>query len=430
MNEGIKKENGKKKILEIFLLILILFWALLFLVNYLRYTNDKVPIFSIRKITEYEDGEVKEYISLGYIYRIYNRRSIQKVEFVPFWVMMEKTSDSSGLPYTHKDYNVPENENKVDKYKGLLYYYGDNRKLIGTYKCINSERDCNKAYSGIDKYDIVNSDYLTIKDSVKIYQVYNKYAFIDDSIKQNAVYGEEKYKRTIYLFDIENNKIINRFGDIKDSVYDTYLKASIGDVNRYIVKDYNSNKWGIIKLFEDGNIEQVLPYEYDSINYDIDTGYYIMCKDNKWFIFDLNNNKVLSNESTEVIYDVWVNNNNTYYYKTGVNNSDNKYDINYKIFRIDGQEFLNKPNITEIYSNKYFVMFLNKDDMTLRFIDYSGEEKKQLQLYFTDMNKDDYTHPAFEIQEAKEDYIAIYIYQGKELKYKFDRYYIYVDRWK
>ena len=74
----------KKKKIELIILIVVALWLVLFGINYFRYSQGKSLFVSIKVISDYEDGSVKEYISLGYVYRAYKRNSITKQEFVPF----------------------------------------------------------------------------------------------------------------------------------------------------------------------------------------------------------------------------------------------------------------------------------------------------------------------------------------------------------
>ena len=83
-----QKMSTKKKI-ELVVLILLIIWGILFIINYLRYTDAKKPILAIHLTHKYDDGVVEEYVSLGYVYRAYKRNSITKQEMVPFWVLME-----------------------------------------------------------------------------------------------------------------------------------------------------------------------------------------------------------------------------------------------------------------------------------------------------------------------------------------------------
>ena len=67
----------------------ILIWGVFLLVDYLRYDSGNPPIFAIKIVDDhYTDGEVREWVGLGYVYREYERVPIERVEFVPFWVLL------------------------------------------------------------------------------------------------------------------------------------------------------------------------------------------------------------------------------------------------------------------------------------------------------------------------------------------------------
>ena len=110
----------------------------------------------------------------------------------------------------------------------------------------------------------------------------------------------------------------------KDILKDDKKKEKVGDTVEGVlksvkknVKDDKSKKWGIINLSKEGEIKQVLDFEYESVNYDQDTGYYILMKDNRWYVYNLEKKNKVSDDFDEVIYDVWENSNMNYYVKVG-----------------------------------------------------------------------------------------------------------------
>ena len=303
------KQISKKKKIELLVLVAVLLWGIFLLVDYVRYDSGKPPIFAIKNTIKYTDGEVREWLGIGYVYREYERVPITKVEFVPFWNLREEPEDRGELPVAHSNYDVPENKERKYKQYGLLYFYDDHRRLIGTYKCINSNGECDRTKTGWDSYHLTEKDYLEKDDNKFLAVEENRYVFIDDSAKQNYPYGHELYTRIIYLYDIVNNEIVAKFADIKTSTDDESGDYSIGKDKNYILKDWETGKWGIRYLntppAEDTKTEivldEVLPYEYDSITYDKDTGYYILCKKGKWYVYDLKNKKTVSAESMDPI---------------------------------------------------------------------------------------------------------------------------------
>ena len=138
---------------------------------------------------------------MGYIYRSYNRNSITREEFVPFWVLLENPEPAPDLPVIDMDYNVPENTRKLDKYRGLLYYFNRKGELLGTYKCLNSTMDCNKAFGGWDDFNTLNNDPVTALETPKnLGMILEKFAFVDDSVSLQVKYGDPTYSRTVYLY--------------------------------------------------------------------------------------------------------------------------------------------------------------------------------------------------------------------------------------
>lgn len=423
----------KKKKIEVIILLLILIWLILFILNYFRYTNGQPLFISIHRVTEYEEGQIEEYISLGYIYRIYNLNSYNEEELVPIWVSKKQFTAKDELPKPLTDYEVPDNIRKQDKYMGLLYYYSRSGQLLGTYKCLNSVRDCNKATSGYDEYNILNADPLTAREvEPTLDMIHEKFAFVDDSKAQDTSYGKEDYQRTIYLynFTLNEEEILAQYADIKESTYDQDYNLANKDSDKFIVKSQENLKWGLIQITEAGTIKELLPFEYDSINYDEDTNYYILSKENTWYVYNLNKQEKVSIDSSNPIYNVWHNSNMTYYIKTGVKKTiaDEEY-ITYQITRIDGHQFLNTDNITQIVERDNYLMYVTANDNILHFIDYTTEEKYHLQLAFFQMQHTKLTHPAFAIVYEYPYSITLDIYKGRQLADEAERVYVNTTTW-
>ncbi len=437
----VPQKASSKKLIEIGVLVLLIIWGCIFAYDYMRYSHGDKPKFAVCKtIDKYVDGTVDECYGLGYVYRAYNRVVISEEEFGPFWLPRKNPPAVNDLPVVETDYNVPDNKRRLDKYMGLLYYYNSERDLIDTYKCINSSLDCFKATGGWDDYNTTNKNPLTkLEEPHTMAMMYEKYAWVDDSTVQNIKYGDNGYSRIIYLYQFkqgkgkteeEKPKILARYGDIKESTYDEIKELADGENHRYIVKDKDSNKWGLIKVNESGTIDEVLPFEYDSINYDKDTKYYILCKERNWFVYDLNNSKVVSAESVDPIYDVWRNHNNTFYFKTGRDRTiGSETFVDYKIYRLDGQEFLNIDKVTSIDEKDKYIMYVTSEDNKLHFMDYGKNEKHVLQLKFSNLNHNNLNHPAYEIFRDNGTTLILHVYQGRELKYDYDNITVFVDRW-
>jgi hypothetical protein len=435
MYREVKKINSKKRI-ELIVLVCILIWGVFVLVDYLRYDSGKPPIFALHTTREYTDGEVREWVGLGYVYREYDRLPIKRVEFVPFWVVRENPEDRGELPVTHSNYEVPKNDHKLSKYYGLLYFYNSRKNLIGTYKCINSNGQCNRMVSGWDEYHLTSHDYLE-RDDEKAFGIEGeRYVFIDDSKEQNVKYGEKGYERIVYLYDIKDNVILAKFADVKSSSADANNLYSYGLNQDYILKDYKTGKWGIMHMSlpaeEDKRgkltFEEVLPYEYDSITYDSDTNYYILAKDGKWFIYDMKLKKTVSAESVDPIYDVWENYNKSFYFKTGVTNEKTGV-TSFKIFKINGEAFLTQPGISVVMARENYFMYLSSTENKLIFREYSMDIVYTIPLYFSSLKKDTYTLPCFELVKEKRNKLEFKIYKGSALDSGYDMEYIDIKYW-
>lgn len=430
-----QKQISTRKKIELATILCVVVWCIFILVDYVRYDGGKPPIFAIKSVKTYTDGEVREWFGLGYVYREYERIPINKTEFAPFWKLRENPVDRGELPTTHKNYQVPENRDRLSKYYGLLYFFNESRSLVGTYKCINTDHDCNRVVSGWDDFHLTASDYLE-RDDERIMGVENeRYVFIDDSKQQIMAYGEPGYERTIYLFDIVKNLVVAKFKDIKSSVVDENNEYSMGLNQNYILKDHDTGKWGLIHLKMPAKddkkteiaLEEVLAYEYDSITYDKDTGYYILCKDGNWFIYDLENEKGVSANSSEPIYDVWMNTNRTYYFKTGV--TDSYGNTTFKIYNINGDTYFSEPGVTVVMARDTYFMYLSSGNNQLVFRDYSKDVLHTIPLYFSSIVRDTYTLPCFEVEKEKNNTLVLRIYRGSALGNSYDTKYLDIRYW-
>ena len=434
-----KKMSTKKKV-ELICLIAIALWLALFAINYVRYTESKSLLFAMHLTHKYDDGVTEEYVGLGYVYRQYKRNSVNREEMVPFWVLMENPKAEPDLPVVETDYVVPENYRKQDRFRGLLYYFNTQGELLGTYKCLNSNGNCNKAFDGSDKYQLEVNDPVTWDAERRtLGTIYDKFAFVDDSAPQDINYGDPAYDRIIYLYrfldkvlDEDGNKpeILAKFADVKESTIDENKNIGYGDDYKYIVKSMDNQKWGVIKIKKSGTIEEVLPYEYDSITYDKDTKYYILAKDNKWFVYDLNKEKTVSIQSEYPIYDVWINSNKTEYIKVGIDRTVGSDEFtDFKVYRTDGKVLLDGDKITAIFPRGKYLFYITARDNYLRFMDYSKEEVYKFKLNFWRIKHDTLTQPAFTIYNETDNYLTLRVYDKRELSYKYETVVINTRNW-
>ncbi len=426
----------KKKLIEIIILILIIIWVLMFMVNYFRYTRDEPPILAIHTKHICDDGFVHSYSTLGYTYRKYDSTSTRYTEFVPFWIGVKKCQLTNGLPVTYKDFSIPNNPKFEPNYRGLVYFYTNRTNLIGAYKCINTEDSCTLATSGVDEFDIDNKDILLArKKPVNMAVLHSKYAFVNDSLDNEKDKKNDQSIKTIYYYDILNKVILDRYSDIKLSTFDRY-SYGIGDKNNYyIVRNYDNRKWGLVNFKEDGTRETILDFVYDSINYNSSTGFYILCKDGKWSVYDLAKKEYLIKDSEEVIYDFWENYNMSYYYKTGYKaklETGEEY-YAFEIHKLDGSYLLDVPNVSSIIHSKYYIMYWKYDDNTIHFMDYVLNDREEpVKLFFRELDtENNHFHPALEYElEDNGEGGVITVYEGRELKYGHTMFHFNAKRWK
>lgn len=180
----------------------------------------------------------------------------------------------SGYSPKKQEVFVPDKEedepvNTDSNYKdGKLYFYNENKELLGTYTCITDP--CSYAVSDIDDKNYA-LDYLEGEKS-PINVILNRYAFIKDDNK-------------ILLFDIINNETLSHYKDVKN--YHNKISQDL-----MIVKN-DDDKWGIIKLNE-SNISAISEFAYDFIGLRnklgadelIDTESFVVKNGNLWGIID------------------------------------------------------------------------------------------------------------------------------------------------
>ncbi len=357
-----------RKIIEIILLILLLVYLILFVVDYFRAQDSTTPLIVLKtKEKEYDDGYVKEYISIGWIYREYRRETITDNEIAPFWsdikmddVLIRDNEDN--LPEIETDYVIPNNPYKDDQINDVLFFYDENKELLGTYKCLNSTDECHIAISKTLEYD--NDSYQKYPMSI----IESRYVFIDDYKNSNTPAEEQ----ITYLLDLKANRIIAAYQSVR---YAT-LKNELGliDNSKYIVK--KNDLWGIDQVIK-GKVTNNTPFDYEYIKYEENTNLYLIKKD-KWQTLDANTS-TMSAEFDNQITSTYVSNNT---YLIGINIYDkNTSKTSYNLYNLDGSSVINKDNIDYLDVFDDFILYTN--NLKLYIIDYTGNDKiEPLTLYF------------------------------------------------
>lgn len=395
-NNDAKKR--KRKTIELAILIIIVLWLSLFIIDYIRYRNSKNPLITIKqKTTTFEDGEVTEYFSLGWTYREYKRRAIGDIELTPFFKRMQRPPVANNLPVTKKDYDIPDNPDKLDELKGIVYFYDYGYgELLGTYKCLNTDAGCSKAVSGTDEYNIKDLDVTNNnKENPKFNSQDFKYGWIDDSVSQSTdINNIKQYQRTIYLFDIKNNKILAEYKNIKYSTIN-HKKEAEGYLNTYIVEN-KENKWGIIEVSDIG-IKTIVDFEYESINFNEKTNTYIVRKDGIWYLYNQDTKEISQGFNDPIIEAVLAN--GTTLIKTVKQEYFGADKINtYYLYKQDGTKILDEKNVVAMQIEDNFIAYITYDKR-LKIIDYEGNQKinDNLIVNYLTFNNNDNELPAFHI---------------------------------
>ena len=80
------KESTFNKVMNVILWIVLIVWMAICLVDFYRAHKRQEPIFTFKKeTTKYEDGEVDNYLGLGYRIFDYKRKCFNGIEYSPFW---------------------------------------------------------------------------------------------------------------------------------------------------------------------------------------------------------------------------------------------------------------------------------------------------------------------------------------------------------
>ena len=231
-----------------------------------------------------------------------------------------------------KEEVVDPNPNKEFYHNGILYFYDENKELLGTYTC-NGE--CGYAKSIIDE-DVYGIKNYYQEGTLENIEVANKdYVFLEDAGK-------------ISLYSISINKAIIQYQSLKD--YHTSL-----DGNLILAK--KDNKWGILSL---DTMQTILPFEYDFLSLPnimkddkLSTDELIALKDNKWYIIDKEGNtKNTGLTDTILAYNsryILTSKNELYDY----NNNSIKISFPYKTVTIVGKYlvFVTNNNVVQVYDN-------------------------------------------------------------------------------
>ena len=384
----LKKQRKKKimtrRIIVIVVLVIFLTYLGILLNDIRRFHKGDLPLIVLKTDIDdnYDDGRVETYTSLGWVFRFYYRETINTTEIAPIWSkiqmkdVLNRTIDVN-LPEVEKEYEIPSNINYREKIGSVLYFYNDEQKLLGTYKCLLSESDCEIAQSAyLQEYDKMQRN-----NNVRMDIINERYVFIAE-YKSKGTSVEEKH---VYLYDIKAKRLIAEYEDVRYVELLTKdrenYKETLGgiDKTKYVCK--KNGKWGIDDV-DKGKVTNFIGYEYKLINFDLETRLYIFyTTENKWVIFDPNT-KHKTAPIDKTIESVHYKNGKAYVVAYEIVNFDQK---NYYLYDEDGNNLLYKENIDNLKAYDDFLVY-GKDDY-IYIVNYDGKEAADSIKLYINLNE-------------------------------------------
>ena len=377
-----KRKIMRRRIIAVIILVIIVSYLLILLNDIRRFYMGQHPLITIGETTkEYDDGKVETYYSIGWVFRYYSRETIRQNEIAPFWsnIKMDKILNRNvndpDLPELEKDYKVPDNISKKDKVNDILFFYDKDKNLLGTYKCILSEKDCEVSKSAYLDEDQKNRNTITNMAIID-----NRYVFITEYKNKNS----EAQEQHIYLYDITANHIIAQYEDVRYTLLEKdedNHEFGVIDSSKYIVK--KNKLWGIDEVIK-GQVSNFEEYKYKFITYDDETKLYIFKDEsNQWVIMNAqtrNYSKPIK-ETIDKLYYI----NDKIYIIAYVTNETN-FKKNYLLYNQEAVNVLSKENIDDLKAYDKFLAYTN--DSKLYIIDYDGVELiSSIPLSFTPLTK-------------------------------------------
>jgi len=426
MYEEIERARKKKlrqrklfarRITAIVILVIVITYLGLLLNDIRRFHNGDKPLITLKHETkEYDDGKVETYKSIGWLFRYYTRETIKDDEIAPFWAkikmdnVLNRATIDPNLPQL-EEYKVPKNPNKYNMVDGVLFLYDntEEKNLLGTYKCILSEEDCEKATS-----QILNNDEWT-NNYVEMDYIENRYAFILEYKSKNTQAEEKHY----YLFDITANRIIAEYQDVRYSILQEEYQKQKGLIenNRFIVK--KNDFWGIDEVNK-GYVTNYEDYKYKFLAYDSENKIYKMQNtSNEWSAFEPIK-RVYTTPIKENVDSIYIKNDKIYIVAYKKEN----YHKTYLLYNEEGVNVLTKEDIDDLKAYDKFLVY-TKDDY-LYVIDYDGKEViSSVHLYFT------YSYSTVKPYKIRvlDNTLIISTPQEQKSTYLTDEYYYNINDW-
>lgn len=257
--------------------------------------------------------------------------------------------------FIHADRNpLDENPGHDFYYKGKLWFYNSDDKLVSTYECGTETCEFTKPIIDDAEYGI---NYYKDGTKMSVNIVDDKFTFITDGV-------------VVSLFNVEMGTTLQTYKAVKN--YNIDLEN-----NTYIIKN-NSDLWGALTIGD--NLSSVLPFEYDFIGIkdgDFENGRlnikeFIVLKNSKWFLVDTSNNVL-----TEKVNNPIVNYNKNYLFT--------KTSDRYRIFGYDGVEYLSnyriknyviEDNYYGIITDSFVLVYNNLGSNYLKVIPITSQVSK------------------------------------------------------
>lgn len=366
-----KKKIIRRRIISVIMFSLILIYFIILLVDINRFKNGYKPLIILGEVTkEYDDGYVKTAISIGWVFREYNRETIKDDEMVPIWspIRMDNVLNrvnEKDLPEIETDYEIPDNRLNASKVDNVLFFFDANTNLLDTYKCLYSEKDCEIATSQI--YPSDENQYTPYQMGI----IDNRYVFITEYQNKDT----EAEIKTIFLYDINAKKIIAKYESVR---YSTILD-NLGyiDNSKYIVK--KNGKWGIDQVIK-GSVSNVADYTHDQIKFDSNSGMYIFKDNDKYYGYNANTKDTTEAILEEISKIYYVN--DKIYLETKTKDEYYSNIYYYKLYNSDGTNVLSGDKISDFKPYDNFLIYI--EDKKVHIINYDGEDlvQEDINVYF------------------------------------------------
>lgn len=220
-------------------------------------------------------------------------KKTEKVAFIVILVLLvlflPLTGYSIYLKLTHVDIvNNIENKDKEFFYDGKLWFYDENKELLGTYECQTKTCDYGFSFENDSKYPL---DSFVSLEKKTLPMIRNRYVFIKDT--------EESLSNIIHFYDLENPSI--------HMIYQSVKNYQVGIENDLFIVESEEGKFGVLQVSAMPSL--IIPYEYDFIgllNNQNDDGeiladYFVALKDGEWMIIDNKNAKFTEGITNSIV---------------------------------------------------------------------------------------------------------------------------------